>query len=77
MLLSAGYPAMYPSASNQQEILNNPHYSQDNIIFLLNSFLQRNRVFATNYDFIIHLPLQPLVVDFQHFKLRNLLDQII
>ena len=39
--------------------------------------LNRNRVFATNSNFLIHISLQPDVVDHTHFKLQILLDKII
>ena len=38
---------------------------------------QRNWVFATNFDFLIPISLQPNDIDLRYFKLWFLLDQII
>ena len=46
-------------------------------IFLQHNGRQRNRVFATNSDFLITISLETNVVDFRYFKLCILLDQII
>ena len=53
----------------------------ENWEFVINGNWLRNKkgywVFATNFDFLIPISLQPNVVDLGYFKLWTLLDQII